>query len=167
MKVMSARDAFAGIPGIEVKSSSPGWISLCVPPELELKKPVVDFFRELMKRELSEELAEQLGMAIDELLSNAIEHGCKVRPRSAVGLSFIRTARSVVLQLRDAGTGFSLQNLKHAAVNNPPEDPLRHAKFRSRMGLRPGGFGIMLVRQIADELIYNEHGNEVMLIKYL
>jgi anti-sigma regulatory factor (Ser/Thr protein kinase) len=52
-------------------------------------------------------------------------------------------------------------------VNNPPEDPLRHTKFRLRKGLRPGGFGIMVVRQIADELIYNEHGNEVLLIKYL
>jgi anti-sigma regulatory factor (Ser/Thr protein kinase) len=33
--------------------------------------------------------------------------------------------------------------------------------------MRPGGFGIMLVKQIADELIYNEAGNEVMLVKYL
>ncbi len=33
--------------------------------------------------------------------------------------------------------------------------------------MRPGGFGIMLVKQIADELIYNESGNEVMLIKHL
>jgi anti-sigma regulatory factor (Ser/Thr protein kinase) len=33
--------------------------------------------------------------------------------------------------------------------------------------MRPGGFGIMLVRQIADELIYNEAGNEVILVKYL
>jgi anti-sigma regulatory factor (Ser/Thr protein kinase) len=35
------------------------------------------------------------------------------------------------------------------------------------MGMRPGGFGIMLVKQIADELVYNERGNEVLLIKLL
>jgi anti-sigma regulatory factor (Ser/Thr protein kinase) len=60
-----------------------------------------------------------------------------------------------------------MKQVPHAAVNNPPEDPLRHARFRLRKGLRPGGFGIMLVRQIADELIYNEAGNEAVLIKYL
>ena len=33
--------------------------------------------------------------------------------------------------------------------------------------MRPGGFGIMMTRQLVDELIYNEQGNEVLLIKYL
>jgi anti-sigma regulatory factor (Ser/Thr protein kinase) len=33
--------------------------------------------------------------------------------------------------------------------------------------MRPGGFGIMLARRVADDLIYNEQGNAVMLIKYL
>jgi len=31
----------------------------------------------------------------------------------------------------------------------------------------PGGFGIRLVQQLADELLYNEKQNEVILIKYL
>jgi anti-sigma regulatory factor (Ser/Thr protein kinase) len=35
------------------------------------------------------------------------------------------------------------------------------------MACAQAGFGIMLVRQIADELIYNEAGNEVILVKYL
>jgi anti-sigma regulatory factor (Ser/Thr protein kinase) len=35
------------------------------------------------------------------------------------------------------------------------------------MGMRPGGFGILLVKQIADELIYSERGNEVVLVKFL
>jgi anti-sigma regulatory factor (Ser/Thr protein kinase) len=32
--------------------------------------------------------------------------------------------------------------------------------------MRPGGFGILLVRKIVDEMIYNEVGNEVLLIKH-
>jgi anti-sigma regulatory factor (Ser/Thr protein kinase) len=39
---------------------------------------------------------------------------------------------------------------------------VRHGK-----GLRPGGFGLVLIRAIADELIYNEQRNEVLFIKYL
>jgi anti-sigma regulatory factor (Ser/Thr protein kinase) len=33
--------------------------------------------------------------------------------------------------------------------------------------LRPGGFGLLMTRQLVDEMIYNEAGNEVLLIKYL
>jgi two-component system, OmpR family, response regulator len=33
--------------------------------------------------------------------------------------------------------------------------------------MRPGGFGILLARKIVDEMLYNERGNEVLLIKYL
>lgn len=41
------------------------------------------------------------------------------------------------------------------------------ATVREELGLRPGGFGIAMTRAIADELIYNEAQNEVILIKYL
>jgi len=58
-------------------------------------------------------------------------------------------------------------NFAHAAVNNSAGDPLRHLKHRSKLGMRPGGFGIMLVKQVADDLIYNEQGNEVVFVKYL
>jgi len=33
--------------------------------------------------------------------------------------------------------------------------------------MRPGGFGVLLARQLVDELIYGQDGNEVLLIKYL
>jgi anti-sigma regulatory factor (Ser/Thr protein kinase) len=35
------------------------------------------------------------------------------------------------------------------------------------MGLWPGGFGILVAKQLVDELFYNERGNEVLLIKRL
>jgi anti-sigma regulatory factor (Ser/Thr protein kinase) len=39
--------------------------------------------------------------------------------------------------------------------------------IREQEGMRPGGYGILLASNFADELIYNEHGNEVLLVKYL
>jgi anti-sigma regulatory factor (Ser/Thr protein kinase) len=33
--------------------------------------------------------------------------------------------------------------------------------------MRPGGFGMLLAGKIVDEMLYNEKGNEVILIKYL
>ena len=81
----------------------------------------------------------------------------------------VRSARAgeTVFKIGDAGPGFSLNAIAHAAVSNPPEEPLRHTQFRNDLGMRPGGFGILLVKQIADELIYSERGNEVVLVKFL
>ncbi len=162
----SAREAFAGDPKIDVRSSGPNWISLAIAPEMEMRQRMADFFRSQLT-DLPDDLCDKLSIAFEELLGNALEHGSAVDPKRGVEIGFIRTPRMLLFHIRDAGPGFSLSSVPHAAVNNPPEDPLKHATYRSAMGLRPGGFGILLVKQIADELIYNEHGNAVLLIKYL
>jgi len=79
----------------------------------------------------------------------------------------VRTERAVLYLVRDPGKGFSFQKLSHAAVANPLDSPFEHAEIRERLGMRPGGFGIFMTRELVDELIYNEAGNEVLLIKYL
>jgi anti-sigma regulatory factor (Ser/Thr protein kinase) len=38
---------------------------------------------------------------------------------------------------------------------------------REEQGLRSGGFGILLAMKLVDELIYDEKGNDVVLVKYL
>lgn len=163
---VSAREAFAGDARIDVRSSDPAWVSLTIAPELELKQRVADFFRSQLA-DLPDDLCDKLAMAFEELLGNSIEHGSTIEPARGIEIGYIRTPRMLLFHVRDAGPGFSLSSVPHAAVNNPPEDPLKHAAYRSEMGLRPGGFGILLVKQIADELIYNERGNAVVLIKYL
>lgn len=167
MDIVSARKAFADTPLIRVISASPAWVSLRLAPDLALRDRVTRFFRDLLNESVSPELTEQLTIALDELLTNAIEHGKAPRVRFSVTVTYVKTLRSIVFHLRDRGRGFSLERLNHAAVSNPPGHPLRHAEYRNRLGLRPGGFGILLVKQIADELIYNEFGNEAIFIKYL
>jgi anti-sigma regulatory factor (Ser/Thr protein kinase) len=164
---LSAREAFADEPRIEVRSSDPRWIGLTIAPEMELRRRIADFFRSQMN-DLPADLCDKLALAFEELLGNSIEHGAAgLGPKREIDVGYIRTSRMLLFHVRDAGRGFSLDSVPHAAVNNPPEDPLKHAAYRSAMGLRPGGYGILLVKQIADELIYNEHGNAAMLIKYL
>ena len=63
--------------------------------------------------------------------------------------------------------GFTLDEIPHAAIANPADDPLRHLQHREAKGLRPGGFGVLLAQRLVDELVYSEQGNEVVLIKYL
>jgi hypothetical protein len=60
-----------------------------------------------------------------------------------------------------------LEEIHHAAINNPAYDPIRHVLFREAQGLRPGGYGVLMTRHLVDELVYSEKGNEVLLVKYL
>lgn len=164
--MVSEGDALTENSSVLVRSNRPGWITLAVRPALESKEEIAQCFRPHLES-LPEGLAEALLLALDELVGNAMEHGCRLEPDRCIDVSLIRTDRMILLFVRDDGAGFSIGNLGHAAVNNPPDNPLRHTELRSQMGLRPGGFGIMLAQQVADELIYNQYGNAVMLIKYL
>lgn len=164
--ILTAQEAFQDTPEIKIKSSAVGWTCLEITPELHAKDLVVGFFRAQVAHAPGD-LCERLCLALDELLGNAIEHGCTSEPKCGVEFTLICTERMVLFEVKDAGPGFELGAIQHAAVNNPPEDPLRHADLRSKMGLRPGGFGILMVKQIADELIYNDQGNEVVFVKYL
>ncbi|MBV8831559.1 MAG: response regulator [Acidobacteriaceae bacterium] len=151
---------------IEILSAVPHWIALQLRCQLEIADRLVPFLRELAT-ELSAEEREDVGTAFRELLLNAIEHGGGSDPSKTVRVDYVRTAQSIIYKIWDPGQGFSFQDLSHAAVSNQPESPYQHCEVRSKLGLRPGGFGILLTRHLADELIYNEKGNEVLLIKHV
>jgi anti-sigma regulatory factor (Ser/Thr protein kinase) len=106
-------------------------------------------------------------MAFREVLINAIEHGGKLNPAEWVRVSRVRTRRNLIYHVADPGEGFSREALTHAAVSNPPEDPLGHVRIREERGLRAGGFGLLVTKQMVDEVIYNQRGNEVVLVKHL
>ena len=88
-------------------------------------------------------------------------------PNSPVRIAYLRARRMLLYRIADPGQGFSFRDLTHAAVNNPPTDPMEHASVREEKGLRPGGFGLLMTRQMVDELLYNETHNEVVFVKYL
>lgn len=151
---------------IEVLSARPEWVELLVPCELEAAERIQGFLNHL-KADLDQNVREEVGYAFRELLMNAIEWGGKLDPTRKVRISYLRGRRFLLYRIADPGKGFQFEGLTHAAVSNPVEQPLSHVAQREEKGLRPGGFGIKLVRGMADELLYNESHNEVVLIKYL
>jgi len=151
---------------IEVLSARPDWIALRLRCKLEIADRLVQSFREL-QMDLDPDQIADIAMAFRELLMNAIEHGGRADPELKVEVAYIRISHATLYYIRDPGPGFSFGNLPHAAVSASPDDPFRHVEVRSQSGMRPGGFGIFMTREIADELIYNEKGNEVLLVKYL
>jgi DNA-binding response OmpR family regulator len=151
---------------IEVLSAVPEWIALQLRCKLDVADRLIPFLREVVA-DLSMQEREDIGTAFRELLMNAIEHGGGTDPSKTVRVDYVRTAKSLIYKILDPGKGFSINDLPHAAVSNRPGAPYEHFEVRERLGLRPGGFGIMLTQRLADELIYNEKGNEVLLIKYV
>ena len=152
--------------GISVVSGHPNWISLRVTPRRLTAQRVVAFVKAML-HESAEGERDSLATAFGEILQNAVEHGAGFDPEKVVEVSAIRTAKALVFHFRDPGPGFDMDDLPHAAVSNPPDDPIAHVDVRSARGMRPGGFGILMAKKLVDELQYNEAGNEVILIRHL
>lgn len=151
--------------GIELLSSTPEWVRLMARCEKKTADRLLQFFHEMV--DLPESERDKVGAAFHELLMNAIEHGGRFDPTQYVEISYVRARHALICRIKDPGEGFSVEEVKHAAIANPPDDPLRHQSYRDAKGLRPGGFGILLTRHLVDEVLYDQKGNGVLLIKYL
>jgi anti-sigma regulatory factor (Ser/Thr protein kinase) len=150
---------------IEVSSATPAWLRVIARCELATADRLIQFMNEIS--DLDGKERESMGFALKEILMNAMEYGGKFNRERLVEASYVRGKRMILYRIRDPGDGFSLEELTHAAISNPPEDPVRHLEVRDSMGIRPGGFGLLLSKKLVDDLIYNEQGNDVLLIKYL
>jgi CheY-like chemotaxis protein len=151
---------------IEVVSAKPDWVELLVPCDRDAANRIQEFLSQL-DSDLPEGVRADVGQAFRELLNNAIEWGGRLDPQQTVRIAYLRARRMLLYRIADPGKGFSFRDLTHAAVNNPPGDPMEHAAVREEKGLRPGGFGLLMTRQMVDELLYNEAHNEVVFVKYL
>jgi CheY-like chemotaxis protein/anti-sigma regulatory factor (Ser/Thr protein kinase) len=162
--VLSA-PAAAALP-IEVVSAKPEWVELVAPCSLEVAERIHDFVMQL-DADLPAKVRDSVAQAFRELLTNAIEWGGKLDVTRTVRISCLRASRMLLYRISDPGDGFDIEAITHAAICNPDEDPLGHARIRESLGIRPGGLGLMMTRGLVDELIYNEKRNEVVLIQYL
>jgi anti-sigma regulatory factor (Ser/Thr protein kinase)/ActR/RegA family two-component response regulator len=151
--------------GIEVISATPAWIQLLARCDKGTADRLMQFFHEIV--DLPEPEKEDVASAFREMLFNAIEHGGHFDPKQFVEIYYLRARHAVMCRVKDPGEGFSFDEIKHAAIANPPDQPLLHQAYRDASGLRSGGFGVLLTSKLVDELIYGERGNDVLLIKYL
>ena len=152
--------------GIEVVSGLPTWVTLRVACGLVSADRITRFLTE-WESALPDDQRDLLMTAFREMLLNAMEHGARFDPDQVIEVTAARTDRAIVFHIRDPGQGFDRHALSHAAKSNDPESVMATLDTREAAGLRSGGFGMLIVRQIVDEMVYNELGNEVLLIKHL
>ena len=107
----------------------------------------------------------QLRTALVEIGSNAIEWGNKHDPDKVVRISARIEKSRIEIQIEDEGEGFDPENLPHAF--NGGEDPTSHFSVRNLLGMREGGFGILIAKGMVDDVRYNDSGTSVTLVKYL
>jgi len=153
--------------GIEILAATPTWVRLAARCDLPTADRLVQFLHGAKDPSIPEADRDAVIVAFKEILLNAMEHGGHFDPSQYVEIAFVRMRRAVVCRVKDPGVGFSLEELRHAAVNSSPGDLFSHLTVREAQGLRPGGFGLLLAKKLVDELIYSEHGNDVLLVKYV
>jgi FixJ family two-component response regulator/anti-sigma regulatory factor (Ser/Thr protein kinase) len=152
-------------PAMQVLSARPEWVELLVPCTREAVDRIQSFLSQL-ETDLPQDVRESVGLAFHELLMNGIEWGGHLNPAQTVRVACLRTRRMLLYRIADPGAGYRLEDLPHAAGHDASA-PIVHDQVREEKGLRPGGFGLVLIRAIADDLVYNEQRNEVVFVKYL
>jgi DNA-binding response OmpR family regulator len=111
---------------------------------------------------LTERQIKDLRQAVMEMGGNAIEWGHKKNAELVLQITYRIDPECVTLVIRDQGPGFNPGKIPHAASD---EDPIGHIDVRNELGIREGGFGIMLAKGLVDEFRYNDKGNEVTMVK--
>jgi two-component system, OmpR family, response regulator len=146
------------------KRGTTGEVNFDVRSELTHLSEASDLLADLFAHTpLTDRHIKDLKQAIMEMGGNAIEWGHRKNTDLVLRITYRIDPSSITLIITDQGPGFNPRNLPHAASD---DDPIGHIEIRNDMGLREGGFGIMLARGLVDEFRYNKRGNEVTLVKH-
>ena len=106
--------------GIEILSATPACVRLTARCDLLTADRVVQFLHGFGGIPQADK--DQVISAFREILINAMEHGAHFDPSQHVEISFVRSRRAIACRVKDPGQGFSLEELRHAAVGSSPED---------------------------------------------
>ena len=99
----------------------------------------------------SEEEVFAVKLALEECFINAIRHGNKFDRKKAVHVNWNIDDEKIDFTIRDEGEGF---------VTDTIPDPTADENLE-----KPCGRGLMLIRAYMDEVNFNEHGNQIHMIK--
>ena len=127
-------------------------LRLTLPSDIRLVEDVV----EIVARHLEERFVDRhtvhfnLRVALSEALINAIIYGNGEDDRKGVALRVLFGRHAVEMEVTDEGDGFDYRIL--------PDPTLPGNR------LRPCGRGVFLIRQLVDEVRFNDTGNSICMI---
>ena len=146
-----------------IEHGDSGEIVFMLRSEMSILQQTNDMLTDLFSHTpLTERQIKELKQVLTEMGGNAIELGHRRNADLPLKITYRIGSDQVTLIIRDQGPGFDPKNLPHAACD---EDPIQHLDVRNELGIREGGFGIMLAKGMVDEFKYNDIGNQVTLVK--
>jgi serine/threonine-protein kinase RsbW len=124
-------------------------MTITVPSELDMVEHAVDIVaRHCLACGLSARAVRfNLRVALSEALANAIVYGNRLDPGKRVHVALRRQGEGVEVYVRDQGDGFDPAGIP---------DPRRPDYLE-----RPEGRGLFLIRELVDDLAFNEEGNSI------
>jgi len=138
------------------------WVEITAPSEMEYLSRMQSFSDRIFALRFPEDVCEDLRMAMEELGRNAIEWGNHLDRQKKFKISYCIFDDRIVLKFEDEGEGFQWKEM-----SDPSKDPVAHMEDRKKKGKRPGGYGIFLMSNMMDAVVYNEKGNMCLMTKYL
>ncbi len=112
---------------------------------------IAEILEALTPYELDKQELYAIRLATDESLANAWKHGVSQRNDAVFHLSYMISDEGFKLRVRDPGSGFDHESLPDPTV----EENL----------VKPHGRGVFLIRQMMDEVEFNDAGNEITVFK--
>jgi CheY-like chemotaxis protein len=147
---------------LELAAPVTDWVEITSPTMTDFLFRFRQFSKTLLRNLRSPNLVEDLRLALEEMIHNAIEWGNRYQVSKQVRVAYCIFTDRIVVKVEDEGEGFVPEN-----IEDPTRDPLEHSTRRREMGKRPGGYGIHLVKAVMDEVMYNRKGNVVLFTKYI
>ncbi len=125
---------------------------IVIPSNLRVARQVEDrIIQEAEALDYSPQCAFAIRLALEETMVNAHKHGNGGDPDKQIVITYNIDRERATVRVRDEGSGFDPDSIPDPTVPD-------------RISL-PSGRGIMLMRVYLDEVVYNERGNEVQLVK--
>jgi serine/threonine-protein kinase RsbW len=98
---------------------------------------------------INEDFYGNILIAVTEAVNNAIHHGNKSNPAKSVKIDVEKTEDQLLFKVEDDGDGFDFDNLPD------PTDPANIEK--------PHGRGVFLMKNLADEVEFEDSGKTAIL----
>lgn len=126
-------------------------VKITIPSLMENIRIVESFIDNSKDRfHIDDDIYGNIMVAVTESVNNAIRHGNKFDKDKNVHLTLSVEPATLRFEVEDEGTGFDYDNLP---------DPTSPENLEN-----PGGRGIFLIRALADEVRFLNHGRKVELI---
>jgi CheY-like chemotaxis protein len=158
--------AAAPTPSIVVVSARAGWLELLLPCTQEVADRIETYVMSL-ETDLPDDIRASVGMVFKELLLDAMGGEGHFDEQRRVRIACLRMKRMLMFRIADAGYGFRASDIGVSTDTAGPADRQDQPAVPDTTvppTLRPG---LLLARELADELLVNERRDEVVFVKYL